>query len=112
MSGPVNFGYLEDFVGGDLVVADEVLELFRQQAEVWTPMLSADQPGWRDAAHALKGAAGGIGAGAVQAACAEAERGDPALAGPALLRVRDELDRALVAIAGWKHRNALKLLQA
>lgn len=112
MSGPVDFVFLEAFVGDDLSIADEVLELFRQQADVWTPMLAADQAGWRDAAHALKGAAGGIGARGLQAACADAEASDSALVGAALARVRDELDQALLAIAGWKRRNAPALLKA
>lgn len=110
MRGPVDFEYLESFVGGDVAIADEVLALFQGQAELWTPMLDAAQPGWRDAIHALKGAAGGIGARAVLEACTDAEQSDPALVGPALLRVRDELDQALLAIASWRHRHVVRLL--
>jgi HPt (histidine-containing phosphotransfer) domain-containing protein len=107
----VDFEFLEAFVGGDAAVADEVLALFQHQAELWTPMLDETAHGWRDAVHALKGAAGGIGAGAVRAACETAERADPAIAGPALTRVRDALDQALVAIAGRRHRHALSSLR-
>lgn len=109
---PVDFDHLEAFVGGDLGVADEVLALFEQQAELWTPMLDEAADGWRDAVHALKGAAGGIGARAVQAACEAAERAEPGVAGPALMRVRDALDQALLAIAGRRHRYMLKSLRA
>lgn len=108
----VDFDYLESFVGGDAAVADEVLALFQQQAELWTPMLDDAMDGWRDAVHALKGAAGGIGARSVQAACDAAERSAPEVAEPALVRVRDALDQALVAVAGRRHRYALKSLRA
>lgn len=112
MTGPVDFDYLQSFVGGDVATADEVLALFQQQAELWTPMLDAAHPGWRDATHALKGAAGGIGARAVHAACEGAEQADAAVSAPALVRVRDELDQALLAIASWRHRHAVRLLRA
>jgi outer membrane receptor for ferric coprogen and ferric-rhodotorulic acid len=39
ISGAVDFGYLEGFAAGDSGVVDEVLELFREQAALWTPML-------------------------------------------------------------------------
>lgn len=110
--GPtVDFDHLESFVGGDLAVADEVLGLFQQQAELWTAMLDPEVEGWRDAVHAMKGAAGGIGARPLAAACDTAERGDPGLAGPAILRVRDELGQALVEISGRRRRYALAALK-
>ena len=56
ISGAVDFGYLEGFAAGDSGVVDEVLELFREQAALWTPMLDPSHAGWRDAVHTVKGA--------------------------------------------------------
>src|SRR5207244_2438470 len=62
ITGAVDFGYLEDFAAGDEAVVEEVLELFRQQAALWSTMLDAGFEGWKDAVHTIKGAARGVGA--------------------------------------------------
>lgn len=107
LSGAVDFSVLERAAGGDTGVSEEVLALFVEQAGIWSPMLEATSEGWRDAAHTLRGAAAGIGAGDLAAACAEAEAGD----GASLHRVRDELDRALSDVAAWRHELALRSLK-
>jgi HPt (histidine-containing phosphotransfer) domain-containing protein len=108
IKGVVDFGYLEDFAAGDEAVVDEVLELFREQAALWSRLVDADQPGWRDAVHTIKGAARGVGAFALGEACAWAEakgvRGIPA--------VRDALDAALADIAAYAHERALNALKS
>ncbi len=45
---------------------------------MWSPMLDARIEGWRDAVHTIRGAAAGIGAGALAAVCAEAEAAEKA----------------------------------
>lgn len=62
--------------GGDVDLADEVLDIFRSQAEIWGRMLDSetDQRQWADAAHALKGAALSIGANAFAEQCAAVEQ--------------------------------------
>jgi hypothetical protein len=62
ITGAVDFAYLEGFAGGDQQVVDEVLALFREQAELWTGLLDSESEGWRDAVHTIKGASRGIGA--------------------------------------------------
>ena len=62
ITGAVDFPYLEGFAAGDTDVIDEVLALFEQQAQMWSPMLDSASEGWRDALHTVKGAArGGVG---------------------------------------------------
>lgn len=107
VSGAVDFSVLERTTGGDAEVSEEVLALFTEQAAIWSPMLEAGTDGWRDAAHTLRGAAAGIGAGDLARACAEAEAGD----GAGLGRVRDELDRALADVAAWRHELMLRSLK-
>jgi HPt (histidine-containing phosphotransfer) domain-containing protein len=113
ISGAVDFAYLESYAGGDGALVDEVLELFRQQADIWRPMLRASEEGWPDAAHTLKGASRGIGAGALAAACeaAEAAGEDLVLAEVRLDAVQTELDRALADIAAYAHGKALEGLR-
>ena len=98
--------YLEGFAAGDSDVVDEVLGLFREQAAIWGPMLEAGQPGWRDAAHTVKGMARGIGAFALGDACEAAEAGTGSLGA-----VRMEIDRALADVAAYQHEQALRSLK-
>jgi HPt (histidine-containing phosphotransfer) domain-containing protein len=112
LTGAVDFGVLERTTGGDDEVAEEVLGLFVQQAEVWGPMLDVREDGWRDAVHTLRGAAAGIGAGELAEACAEAEACEKAAATPLLDRVRDGLDRALADVAAWRHELMLRSLRS
>ena len=112
ITGAVDFSVLEGFTGGDTAVAEEILDLFRQQAELWAPMLSARSDGWRDAAHTMKGSAAGIGATALARVCGEAEVTTDALAAPVLERVRDALDAALADVAAYQHELMLRSLRS
>lgn len=107
LTGAVDFAYLDSFAAGDQRVVEEVLELFREQAAVWRPLLDGDADGWRDAVHTLKGSSRGVGAFALGEACAMAElHGERRLSG-----VLDELDRALADIAAFLHERALQSLK-
>src|ERR1700733_9964485 len=66
-SGPVNLVHLARYTGGDREVNCEVFRLFsdhcrRSLGSLQTFLGAADGKGWREAAHALKGAALGLGA--------------------------------------------------
>jgi HPt (histidine-containing phosphotransfer) domain-containing protein len=116
LTGAVDFKYLEDYAGGDQIVVDEVLALFREQAAMWLRLLDpkAEDSAWRDAAHTLKGSALGVGAHDLAEACAAAERAvaaDLAERTLRLDRVRDALDRALADIAAYAHEQALRSLR-
>ena len=100
ISGAVDFGYLEGFTAGDRQVISEVLALFLQQAEGWVVALRAADPGWRDVAHTIKGAARGIGANRLADACAKAEREGEG----ALPQVREALAQATAEIAAYQAR--------
>lgn len=67
--------HLLTMAGGDPELADEVLDIFRGQAEVWGRMLDASLPAsqWADAAHTIKGAALSIGALEFAETCKTAE---------------------------------------
>jgi HPt (histidine-containing phosphotransfer) domain-containing protein len=107
ITGAVDFAYLEGFAGGDQQVVDEVLALFREQAELWTALLDPESEGWRDAVHTIKGASRGIGANQLGDVCAEVEK-----AGAHRLDdVRHALDLALADIAAYAHEQALKSLK-
>lgn len=112
LSGAVDFGVLESMTGGDDAISEEVLGLFAQQAAMWEPMLDVREEGWRDAAHTIRGAAAGIGAGALAEACQAAEAADKADAPPLLDRVRDALETALTDVAAYRHELMLKSLKA
>lgn len=111
LTGAVDFAVLETYTGGDDQVSEEVLNLFREQAALWSRLLDARSSGWRDAVHTMKGAAAGIGALALAQACAAAELSPPDLAAPALSRVQDALDVALADVAAYLHERALQSLK-
>ena len=116
ISGAVDFAYLETYAAGDEALIEEVLGLFRQQAELWLPLLDPQGPdeGWRDAAHTLKGSALGVGAFVLAEACstAEVEAGTgPGMRHLQLQRVRTAMDAALHDIAAYLHERALQGLK-
>lgn len=107
LTGAVDFAYLESYAAGDLAVVQEVLELFRQQAQIWRPLIAEGGETWPDAVHTVKGTARGIGAGALAAACEAAEReGEGRLAD-----VHYALDLALADVAAYLHELALQSLK-
>ena len=116
LTGAVDFSRLETYAGHDAAVIDEVLEIFVEQAAVWTRLLDPDAPAWRDAAHTIKGAALGVGAEALAQVCGEAEAA-PAAARPEervrlTERVRDALSAALADVAAYRHHRLLEGLRA
>ena len=108
ITGAVDFAYLEQYAANDPTFIEEVLELFREQAQMWRGMLDPDGEGWRDAVHALKGSARGVGAFQLGFACEHAE----AAGGGALSDVQSALDLALFDIAAYQHEQALRSLRA
>ena len=112
LSGAVDFSVLEATTGGDDGISEEVLGLFVQQAALWSPLLDVREEGWRDGVHTLRGAAAGIGAGALAEACQIAEAADKAEAPPLLDRVRDALEHALADVAAFRHALMLRSLRA
>jgi HPt (histidine-containing phosphotransfer) domain-containing protein len=116
LTGAVDFAHLERYAGGDAALIEEVLGLFREQAELWIRLLdpAADQGAWRDAAHTLKGSARGIGAFTLADRCEDAEREPDAELGRRTVlldHVRTALDEALADIAAYRHEQALRSLK-
>ncbi|MEL6363606.1 MAG: Hpt domain-containing protein [Pseudomonadota bacterium] len=101
MGAAIDLEHLEKYVAGDRALRDEVLGIFEQQAELWTRMLdvNAADEAWRDAAHALKGAARGVGAWEVGELCEKAEAliGDERLVKVRRSVLLDDLKDAVVA---------------
>jgi len=118
MSDPVlDLEHLAAMTMGDAAIAAEVLEIFKGQAATWGKLLDARAPQsqWADAAHTLKGAALGIGAGKLAAACKVAEdlgRGEETVsetrAALLLADVRATLAEALEAVHAEIHTLELK----
>lgn len=111
LSGAVDFAVLEHMTGGDDAVSEEALGLFVEQAGMWSAMLDARTDGWRDAVHTIRGAAAGIGAGDLAAACSDAEAAAPEVASVALERVRNALDLSLADVAAYRHELMLRSLR-
>jgi HPt (histidine-containing phosphotransfer) domain-containing protein len=111
LSGAVDFTVLERMTGGDDAITEEVLDLFTQQAAMWSPMLDVRDDGWRDAVHTIRGAAAGIGADTLASVCQWAEASDKATAPPLLDRVRNALEIALGDVAAYRHELMLRSLK-
>lgn len=111
LSGAVDFGVLETMTGGDSGISEEVLGLFVEQAALWSALLDSRVEGWKDGVHTIRGAAAGIGAAELAAACAEAEGLEAKQAATALDRVRTALDEALADVAAYRHELMLRGLR-
>lgn len=111
LTGAVDFTVLEAMTGGMDDITEEVLDLFAQQAALWSALLDAASEGWRDAVHTIRGAGAGIGARDLAAICAEVEHGEQAAASAGLERVRTALDAALADVAAYRHELALRSLK-
>ena len=111
LTGAVDFGHLEAYTLNDTVVMEEVLRIFQQQCELWSPLLTTAHDGWRDAAHTIKGAAAGVGAGLLAAAAEAAERGDAEGADLRLDKVRSAMNAAQHDVAAYLHELQLRSLR-
>lgn len=71
----IDVQHLEKYVDGDDALRDEILSIFGDQIELLGKQFSIDQTdeGWRNTAHAMKGAARGVGAWALGDLCESAE---------------------------------------
>lgn len=107
----IDLDHLLSMTGGDADLAEEVIDIFRQQAEIWSRLLDPRAPAsqWSDAAHTLKGAALSIGAHELAGVCEKAEQAGrdlpPTTAGAALLLndVKDEIAATLEACGRATH---------
>ncbi len=104
--------HLSTMTGSDVSLAVEVIDIFRQQTEMWTRILDPALPKnqWADAAHSIKGTALSVGALRLAAACGRAEalgRSEedvsPVEAGTAISAVKDEIGPAIEAAARAVH---------
>lgn len=101
----VDFDHLQRFTMGNRNLEEEVLNLFRTQSVIYMQRLqdAADDKGWREAAHTLKGSAAGIGAHKVREAATLCEQlcgTDRHEKGPkSIARLQKTLDEANLLIA-------------
>jgi HPt (histidine-containing phosphotransfer) domain-containing protein len=83
---PVDLDHLDRYTGGDHQINAEILALFDRQCRTILAELEelvgqgTDSKAWQEISHRLKGAARGVGAFALGASAADAERVAPASA--------------------------------
>ena len=75
-SRPIDLVHLSRYTLGNRSLENELLGLFRSQADVYLARLddAADDKEWKNAAHSLKGSARGLGAWALADLAEEAEQ--------------------------------------
>ena len=75
-SRPIDLVHLSRYTLGNRSLENELLGLFRSQADVYLARLddAADDKEWKNAAHSLKGSARGLGAWALDDLAEEAEQ--------------------------------------
>lgn len=103
----IDLDHLEKYVAGDSALRDEILCIFSDQVELLGGQLDIGQSdeGWRNTAHALKGAARGVGAWLVGDLCEKAEALIGQIAGKAekraalLVSLRHQLAKAVAEAA-------------
>lgn len=99
----VDLEHLSQYTSGDAALEDELFAMFLENGEHYVGLMSgaADQTAWRNASHALKGSARGIGAVRVAklSAVAEARRTLPT--GEDRNRIVRDLHEALAEVRGF-----------
>jgi HPt (histidine-containing phosphotransfer) domain-containing protein len=103
---PVDLAHLARYTGGEAELDAEVLGLFVGHATDTLARLGAlldarDAKAWREATHALKGAAMGIGAFPLAESAASAETIDPVSARTRATRALSELARHFDIVKGF-----------
>ena len=73
---PIDLEKLSQYTANDPAIARDVLQIFCDQAELWLAAMggAADLKAWKDAAHTVKGASRGVGAGELAGLAEEAEQ--------------------------------------
>lgn len=89
--------HFDHMTGADRALQNEVVGLFRAQAQGWAAACEGAQD-WRAAVHTLKGSARGIGLTVLAAACEAAESAPEPESLAALAHVRAALAEALAAL--------------
>jgi len=103
----IDLDHLEKYVAGDVALRDEILETFSDQLKSLGRQFHIDQTDgdWRDTAHAMKGAARGVGAWTIGALCEDAENltgeasGKRERRAAALVSIRHQLERLLAEVS-------------
>lgn len=95
-SRPIDLVHLSKYTLGNRSLENELLGLFRSQADVYLARLDAagDEKEWQNAAHSLKGSARGLGAWALATLAEEAEKTALAARADIMAQIRD----AIVAV--------------
>lgn len=109
--------HLSLMTGADASLGIEIIDIFRNQTDMWQRMLDPSLPRgqWADAAHSLKGTALSVGAKRLAAACAEVEtlgRSSEEVsvveAGTMISALKDEIGPAIEAAARVSHQLTVK----
>ena len=95
----VDFAVLEAYAMSDMTLVREVLAVFCAEAMEWSRRLDADDDGWLEVIHTMKGTSRTIGANRLGDLCEEAEADAARL--PA---ARAELDVVLEAVNDYLGR--------
>ncbi|HAC57199.1 Hpt domain-containing protein [Parvibaculum sp.] len=88
---PIDLVHLSKYTLGNRSLENELLGLFRTQADVYLARLdgAADDTEWKNAAHSLKGSARGLGAWVLAELAEEAEKTALAARDGVMARIRE-----------------------
>lgn len=92
-SRPIDLVHLSKYTLGNRSLENEILALFRSQADVYLARLdtAGDDKEWKNAAHSLKGSARGLGAWALATLAEEAEKTALAARTDIMAQIRDAI---------------------
>ncbi len=115
----IDFDHIHRYVGDDPALISEVLGLFKNQIDMWSPNFDVSMPdeSWGMMMHSLKGTAHAIGAVKLAAYCEEAEAlvGDGRRSGSRtvkLEKIESAIAQIMIEIQRWEYRQTIKQMKS
>jgi len=114
----IDFNHLNQYVGGDAALTQEIFGLFQHQVEMWGRALTsdADDDVWASVTHSLKGSALAVGAVQLGELCAQAEAlvgagNRPGLRDISVQNIEFRISRVIAEIKRWEYRQMILKLK-
>lgn len=111
----IDFDHLNQYVGGDAGLTQEIFNLFKNQVDMLSKSLDpdVDDETWEAVVHSLKGTARAVGAVTLSDVCQRAElllgeNNRPNARAASVAAIESRIARVMIDIQRWEYRQTMK----